>query len=254
MPASHPMYNETENLANPGAEITAPYLGSLVTYDAFSGPKASLFDARTFDYSTGTPAGWDATTKLPITVNDPANLSTGALSTGIGFGSPPVMTPVSASGYSNEVYGMRIRGFTDDYKPGISTPTPTDSPDATYMYIGGGRSDPDGTPDPYVTGFAIGAFGNGADRDAGVGLGRGMKSVTAIAVVAIGADVELGWTNNSNVPLFESESVFGVGAALVAPTLDDPEVLLTDEEVVELAEEEEEDEAPVTRSRGRTRR
>jgi hypothetical protein len=64
-----------------------------------------------------------------------------------------------------------------------------------------------------------------------------MKSVTAVGAVAIGAVVETGWTNNSTRALVADESVFGVGAALVAPTLDEEE-----EEEELILEDEEDDE------------
>jgi len=274
MPAGLPGNTLVENQANPSGGN--PVIGSVVIFDPLSGPKGSPFDSKKFDYSTGTPPGWDATTKVPILLNDPLNVSSGALSTGIGYGSPPVIGPISHPAYSNAVYGIRSAGFTDDYKPGVSTPVPADSADSRYMYIGGGKDAiVDGTdtgplptgsngyppgwytsqPVPYVTGFAIGGAGNGGSRDAGAGpafTSFGLKTVTATGAVANGAAVEAGWVNRSNIALVADQSVFGLGtAATAAPTLDEPEdeedeeILasgLTAEEEEELAEEDEEDE------------
>jgi hypothetical protein len=237
MPASLPGSTLVQNQANPS-------LGRLVTFDALSGPKNSPFDAAKIDYVTvppvGIPVGWTAQ-RIPLKVNDPLNCSTGGLATGVGFGSPPVIGPVSHPLVDNSVWGLHLAGFTDDYKPGISTPVPADASNSRFMYVGGGRSviangtGPNGNgyppgwftsqPSPYTAGFGIAAAGNGGLRDAGAGpafTGHGMKAVTATADVINGADVEAGWANRSGVTIHDNESVFGVGAAALAvPTLED---------------------------------
>jgi hypothetical protein len=260
MPAGHPLYNEAANQANPGGTVTAAFLGGLITHDALSGPKASPFDSRKINYAAGTPLGWDATTHIPLTVNDPLNVSSGALSTGIGFGSPPVIGPISHPDYSNAGYGIHSAGFTDDYKPGISTPTPGDSADSRYMYIGGGKSAiVDGTghgagptgngypvgwfhsePVPYTAGFGIAAMGNGATRDQAAGIGRPMKMVTSVAGTALNVAVETGWTNNSTGAILSDQSVFGVSTTgFATPALDEEIVLDEEDEIVEEEVEEE---------------
>jgi hypothetical protein len=230
MPASLPGSTLAQNQAN-------PTLGRLVIFDALSGPKASPFDASKIDYATtppaGIPAGWTAL-RVPLKVNDPLNLSTGGLSTGVGFGSPLVIAPASRDGVDNAVYGEHLAGFTDDYKPGISTPVPADASNSRFMYIGGGKSviangtGPNGNgypagwytsqPLPYVAGFGIAAAGQGGARESGA-VGFPMKTVTAPGVVAIGGVVETGYVNRSGVALVNNQSVVGVGTtALAAPS------------------------------------
>jgi hypothetical protein len=209
MPAGLPGATPAENQANPSK-------GATVIFDLLSGPKGSPFD-NDKDYAAAT-AFFPTSTGAVANLND----STGGLATGIGFGSPPVIGPVSDPLVSNAVRGIRNEGFTDDYKPGISTPTPGDSPDSTYMYIGGGKCtknvDGHAPAVPYTAGFGIGNAGNGGltsaggSRDAGAGpafTGFGMKMVTAAAGVAVGAAVEAGWVNRSGQALVTDQSVFG---------------------------------------------
>jgi hypothetical protein len=227
MPASLPGSTVAQNQGN-------PTLGSMVLFDAASGPKNSPFDAQKVDYATappaGLPAGWTAA-RILLKVNDPLNLSTGGLSTGVGYGSPPIIGEAAV--------GIRFKGpgFTDDYKPGISTlASPVvDSTNSRFMYIGGGKSaivngtGPNGNgyppgwftsqPVPYVAGFGIAAAGNGGSRDGGAGpafTGFPLKSVTAVGAVANGAAVETNWTNRSGVGIVAGQSVFGSGTAQLA--------------------------------------
>jgi hypothetical protein len=184
MPASLPGDTKANNTGgNPDA-------GRAVIFDLMSGPKGSPLDKDT--------AG---------------NASTGALSTGIGFG-------------ASVVIGGSIprAGFTDDYKPGISTPAPADAADSRFMYIGGGRTSATGAtpgrpfpPAPFTAGFGIGGAGNGGSRDAGAGpafTGFGLKLVTGAA--AAGAAVEAGWVNRSGVALVAGQSTFGSAAVASA--------------------------------------
>lgn len=225
MPASLPGSTQAQNQGN-------PTLGSMVLFDAASGPKNSPFDAAKIDYATvppnNRPAGWTAL-NIPLKVNDPLNCSTGGLSTGVGFGSPPIINEAAVGGR------FKGPGFTDDYKPGISTLVPADSTNARFLYVGGGKSaivngtGPNGNgyppgwftsqPVPYVAGFGIGAAGNGGSRDAGAGpvfTAFPLKSVTAVGVVANGAAVEAGWTNRSGVSVPIGSSVFASGTAALA--------------------------------------
>lgn len=233
MPASLPGATLAENQANPSK-------GATVIFDAMSGPKNSPFDAAKIDYTTAPPnnrpPGWTAQNIL-LKVNDPLNLSTGGLSTGIGYGGQPVIGLTAPQ-------SIEDASFTDDYKPGISTPVPADASNSRFMYIGGGKSSivngtgPNGNgypvgwftsqPVPYTAGFGIAGAGNGGlntaggSRDAGAGpafTGFGLKSVTATGAVANGAAVEAGWINRSGVSMVTGQSVFGLGAAaLPAPT------------------------------------
>jgi hypothetical protein len=174
--------------------------------DPLSGPKGTAFDAQSIDYSTGAPAGWDSATKLPIKVADPLNISTGGLSTGIGYGSPPVFGDTNVNGFSEG-------NFTDDYIPGVDLPVGTTATDSKMTYIGGGRSTADGTPDPYdATDVGICMAGNGGSRDAGTA-GFPVKTVTATGTVANGAAVETGFLNRSGQSITVGQSVFGSGTA-----------------------------------------
>jgi hypothetical protein len=189
MPASLPGATLAENLANPTA-------GRCVIFSLLSGPKGSPFDKDT----TG-------------------NASTGALCTGIGFGSPPVIGPVSHPLFSNSVWGIRSAGFSDDYTPGVTKPDGTAAADSTLCFIGGGRSNANGTPNPYTAGFGIGMAGNGGSRDAGAGpafTGFPTKMVTAPGAVALAAVIEAGFTNRSGVALVADQSTFGSSVAASA--------------------------------------
>lgn len=175
MPASLPGSTLAQNVANPSA-------GALVIFDLLSGPKGS-----------------------PKDTDQSGNASTGALSTGIGFGSPPIIGLTAPA-------SIVAAGFNDDYTPGVTKPGGTASADSTLMYIGGGRSAASGASNPYTAGFGIGAAGNGGSRDAGAGpafTGFVVKTVTAAGAVANGAVVETGFTNRSGVALVTGQSVFG---------------------------------------------
>lgn len=201
MPGSLPGATLAQNQANPTQ-------GQSVNFDLLSGPKGSPFDAK-----KPNPAGGAV---LP----DPLNCSTGALSTGIGFGCPHVIGPTAPA-------SINAAGFTDNYIPGVTKPDGTASPNSTLMYIGGGKSimvlglPPAGQAGavPYVAGFGIGNAGNGASRDAGAGpafTGFQEKMVTAAGAVANGAVVEAGWVNRSGVALVAGQSVFGSDVAASA--------------------------------------
>lgn len=197
MPAGLPGATNAQNLANPSA-------GSFVIFDLLSGPKGSPFD-NDKDFSlAGTPAS--------------GNTSTGALSTGIGFGSPPILD-------ANQITA-NPGNFDDDYTVGVTNPDGT-AGNSTLMYIGGGRSTANvgGTAPnvPYTLGHGIGGAGQGGSRDAGAGpafTGFRIKSVTAAAGVANGAVVETGWVNRSGVALVTGNTVFApASAASVVPSM-----------------------------------
>lgn len=225
MPASIPGDSKAAPSANPSA-------GKVVLFDLLSGPKNSPLDARLISYAAGA--------NTPTYTNVPTNRSTGGLSTGIGFGCPPVMgasvPPTTA---------IKQRGFQDDYVPGVTVNTRLTgyvaSPDSSIVYIGGGKSGPKSTVKagipfptaPYVAGFGIGAAGAGGSRDATAGpqfTGFTLKTVTAAAGVAVGAAVEAGFLYRGvvggsllaagaevNLPdLVANQSVFGSNAAASA--------------------------------------
>ena len=189
MPAGLPGSTTVENAANPSA-------GREVIFNLFSGPKGS-----------------------PLDRNTSVHASTGALNTGIGFGSPPVFGLTAPA-------SIKAAGFNDDYTPGITMPDGTTaSTNSKLMAIGGGRmansvnADGTRTPNPYTAGFGIGMAGNGGSRDGGAGpafTGFLTKTVTATGAVANGAAVEAGWTNRSGVALTTGQSVFGSSTAASA--------------------------------------
>lgn len=179
MPAGLPGDTAANNLTNPSA-------GRAVVFDLLSGPKGSPFDK-------------DVT----------GNASTGAMSTGIGYGSPPIFGLTAPA-------SIQAAGFTDDYTPGVTKPDGTAATTSVLMYIGGGKSDATGAPVPYTAGFGIGMAGNGGSRDAGAGpafQGFKVKTVTATGAVANGAAVETGFTNRSGIALTTGQSVFGSATA-----------------------------------------
>jgi hypothetical protein len=190
MPAGLPGATLAQNQGNPTQ-------GPAVIFDPLSGPKASPFDAKTI-------TGWD-TNGHPTKANDPNNISTGGLSTGIGFGSPPIFGDTAVGGFAEG-------NFTDDYVPGQDLPVGTPAANASILYIGGGRSAADGTPNPYpLANVGICMAGNGGSRDGGTTPFTGFptKTVTATGAVANGAAVETGFTNRSGVGLTAGQSVFG---------------------------------------------
>jgi len=197
MPAGLPGDTAVNNLANPNA-------GRAVIFDLMSGPKGSPKDRDVQVPYLGSPGGSGFAAS--------GNASTGGLSTGIGYGSPPIFGPISDPNFSNALAGIRRAGFSDDYTPGVTKPDGTASANSTYMYIGGGKSLPTGVSDPYTAGFGIGMGGNGGSRDAGAGpafTGFPIKTVTAVGAVANGAVVEAGFLNRSGAALIADQSVFG---------------------------------------------
>jgi hypothetical protein len=197
MPAGLPGSTAAENAANPSA-------GKAVIFCPLSGPKASPLDARKI-------TGW--VNGYPTYANDPANISTGGLCTGIGFGSPPVFG-------ANDPAPFADGNFTDDYIPGQDLPSSVQAADASIMYIGGGLSDALGVSTPRDIGtVGLCMAGNGGSRDGGTTpfTGFPIKSVTATGTVANGAVVETGWANRSGVSIGAGASVFGSGAT---PLLD----------------------------------
>jgi hypothetical protein len=191
MPAALPGSTDTQNKANPSA-------GSCVIFDPLSGPKASPLDAQTI-------TGW--ANFLPTKANDPNNISTGALSTGIGFGSPPIFGDTAVGGFSEG-------NFTDDYVPGQDLPDGS-TQSAYLLYIGGGKSDAAGVPVPYDVGdLGLCMAGQGGSRDGGTTpfTGFPVKTVTATGAVANGAVVETGFVNRSGASLVSGQSVFGSNA------------------------------------------
>lgn len=219
MAASLPGATRTENLANPSQ-------GQFVIMDPLSGPKGSALGGRTI-------TGYDAN-RMPVYAADATNLSTGGLSTGIGIGANRAIAAgtgaIVNSGYDDNI----IPG----QKPTYAAPPPkatvaTNTPDSTYMYIGGGRMVAGNATDkaqgrpfvvsPYTAGVALFGAGQGGSRDAGAGpvfTGFETKMVTAAAAVATGAVIETGYVNRSGIALTTGQSVFGsASAAAAAPTM-----------------------------------
>lgn len=217
MPAGIPGDTPANNLGN-------PTLGTAIAFNLLSGPKGSPMDRD------GTVLSWDANNHPVYTAGTPTNASTGALSTGIGFGANKIFgapgLPFVAGG---TLLGLDGGLFTDNYTPGATKPDGTATADSTYMHIGGGRSnapvsssggqDGRAVPNPYTAGYGIGVAGAAGARDAGAGpafTGFAPKSVTATAGVANGAAVETGFSNRSGVALVSGQSVFGPATAASA--------------------------------------
>lgn len=203
MPAGLPGDTLANNQGNPSA-------GRFVIFDLLSGPKNSPLDAKVH------PPGGGAL------VNDPLNISTGGLSTGIGYGCNHIIGPVAPA-------SIVAAGFTDDYTPGVTKPDGNASANSTLMYIGGGKSaltivnndvsNAKSAPVPYVAGFGIGGAGNGGSRDAGAGpafTGFLEKMVTNAGAIANGAAIEAGWINRSGVTTPAGGSAFGSSTAASA--------------------------------------
>lgn len=186
-----------------GGPNANPYAGRAVTFDPLSGPKASPFDARTI-------TGW--TNGMPTYANNAADMSTGGLSTGIGFGAISVNSPVVSGRFAGG-------NFTDDYIPGQTKPDGTPAADSSMMYIGGGRCNANGVLNPYAVGMVGVCTAGGGNalliRDGGSTpfTGSLMKSVTATGTTATGVAVEAGFLNSgSSIPT--GTTTFGFGAPL----------------------------------------
>jgi hypothetical protein len=194
MPAYLPGATDAENAANPSA-------GRAVTFCPLSGPKGSPLDK---------------------------GKGTGALSTGIGFGSLVVVGRQNSLDVIDDVFnaGFNYNGIPGKKITAYVAPPPnghvqTQADASTMLYIGGGRSNADGAPNPYTAGISICGAGNGGSRDAGAGpafTGFEMKAVGAVADVAPGGVVLAGWVNRSGITVRDGESTFASStAALAAP-------------------------------------
>jgi hypothetical protein len=190
MPAGLPGSTAAQNAANPTA-------GPFVIFDPLSGPKGSPLD------------------------NDHAgNASTGALCTGIGCTTLPVINVLA--GEANAAAAIDRAGHDDDQQPGAQTVGSgvKNTVNSTMMYIGGGRCNATDNgyaePVPYTAGVLILGAGNGGSRDAGAGpafTGFALKMVTATGAVTNGSVIETGWANRSGVTLAAGQSVYGSAAA-----------------------------------------
>src|SRR4249920_1886172 len=134
MPASLPGATPAENLANPSA-------GAFVMFDPLSGPKNSPLDVR-FISAWGT-----VKTGTPVYTNDAANQkpSTGALSTGIGYGANhiigltpdlPVLNPtqyaIFKAGFNDDMIPGNVQAFAAPPPPGNTT---SNTDNSTRLYI-----------------------------------------------------------------------------------------------------------------------
>lgn len=187
-----------------GTAASNPSLGSFVVMSAFSGPKGSPFDAQQFNPTT------------LVKEAAPTNLSTGALTTGIGLGATHIISPTAPQ-------SIKDAGFTDDATPGVTLPSGVAATSSILVAIGGGKSTAcvDGIAPtvPYTAGFQILGFGNGGSRDAGAGpafTGFGAKMVTATGAVANGVAIETGFLNRSGLPMTTGQSAFGSATAASA--------------------------------------
>lgn len=173
------------NMAGPSTVPANPSAGKSVLMNPFSGPKGSPFDR-----------------------DQAGNHSTGALSTGIGFGCNLVIGPTAPQ-------SIKDKGFSDDYIPGTSLPSGVLATDAKLTCIGGGKSTAcvNGIAPtvPYLVQPLL-AFGDDGSRDAGAGpayTGFAVKMVTAAGAVALDAAIETGWLNRSPQALVTGQSAFG---------------------------------------------
>jgi hypothetical protein len=199
MPAGLPGASLAQNQANPSQ-------GRTITFDALSGPKGSPFDAKKPNYISG-----------GAFVNDPDNVSTGALSSGIGYDKEVIkgiVAQIAPDFQDDLIVGNRPSGVSGTPAIGV------------MRYIGGGRSTLSGNPGnqvvataPYTAGTNILGAGNGGSRDAGAGpafTGFEIKMVTATGSTANAAVIETGWVNRSGVTLLTGQSTFGSAVAASA--------------------------------------
>ena len=232
------------NMASAGgsqANVSAMTAAGVIA-DPFSGPVGSVNDARVitgWNYS-GASLGMPIKALASVANNADGTVSsaysTGALSTGIGFGTHHVVSsPFGSIAGGNVVNGsFGPPSFTDDYQPGISLPSgasilntvptpPAQTPyGAVLLAIGGGNSNATANgiavTNPYTL-QPILAFGLGGARDAGAGpifTGFGTKMVTATGAVlwtAPGVAIEAGWINRTGYDMTTGQSAFGSATA-----------------------------------------
>ena len=179
-----------------------PATGKFVMMSPFSGPKGSPFDR-----------------------DQAGNASTGALSTGIGYGANKVTNVSTGTSPFTAIGAIKAAGFDDDDTVGITLPNGVASTTAILTAIGGGKSII--TPGPGNTGLGVSTvspyvaqpllgFGAGSSRDAGAGpafTGFATKMVTATGAVADGAAIEAGFTNRTGVAMVNTQSAFGSATA-----------------------------------------
>lgn len=160
----------------------------------FPDSRATAFDIR---------SGVDSN---PLDNDESGNKSTGALSTGIGFG--PNVGPQGHAPNGN---------FSEGYVPGKTDTDGTAMTDATGFYIGGGSSKPhnddegEANATPITTGYGIAvAVGTTIDRDDAAE----MKSVVAAQDTADGGELDAtsapDYTNQSGVQVRAGDMQFGV--------------------------------------------
>jgi len=183
-----------------------------VLMSPFSGPKGSPFDGDVTLDAAGNRAA------------SPNNASTGALSTGIGYGSN-VAVPGISQVYGSYATGFPGTGFDNNEVVGTINPDGTTAADARLLAIGGGRCNAAtvanagiATTNPYAAQPLL-AFGNGASRDAGAGpayTGFGIKCVQAASAVADGAVLATGFTNRSGATVPSGAYQFGISTTASA--------------------------------------
>lgn len=189
------------NMAGPLVVPANPSAGKAVIMSPFSGPDGS-----------------------PLDNDNAGNNTTGAMSTGIGYGlnAGPVINVSTGTSPATAAQAIKNAGFDDDMTPGHRMPNGTAAPDARLLAIGGGRNsataDGQGVNNPYAV-QPILAFGAGTQRDAGAGpafTGRSMAMVTAAGTVADGAAIETTYINRTGVTMVATESAFGSNTAASA--------------------------------------
>jgi len=174
-----------------------------INMGAVSGSAANVANGRSVLMSP-----YSGPTGSPFDNDSAGNYSTGALTTGIGFGCPHVVGLTAPQ-------SIKDAGFTDDYTPGLTLPDGSGASGSILTAIGGGKSEATANgiaPTVPYNAQPLLNFGNGGSRDAGAGpafTGFSTKMVTATATVANGAAIEAGWANRSGVSLTSGQSAFG---------------------------------------------
>lgn len=166
-----------------------PNKGQQVLMSPFSAPTGSPYDAKKYNPTTG------------VLESDATNYSTGALSTGIGFGVSVLQSPPPS--------------FVEDYEVGVTMPSGVAATTAVLTTIAGGHSDACSNGMAATTPYDVQpllAFGNGASRDAGASspyTGFGTKFVEATGAVAVGSPIVAGFNNRTNVAMVTGQFAFG---------------------------------------------
>jgi len=213
-------------------------LGAAVIHDLLAGPTGSPYDARKI-------TSWVAGS--PVYENDPTNYSTGAMSTGIGYGANKIIRAPMKPGNREAIdFGMPFTSDSaEDNESSIllglyaaAAAPPPGNHFGTLLFIGGGYNVVDpvtmaSNPHPWSGLHTAALMGGSVVRDAlpvtpvageYIGNWTNMTDLEGVASAAPGAAVDLGgnqFRNICDVTILEGETAVW-GGDFLAPIAEYP--------------------------------